>query len=201
VNADRFLRATATALALAVAGLAVGCTPSGQSGDAFAVINIDRFGSGTASVGNVNSNLGDRQATTSVCVTLSNTPKNPTVSTPTALDNVTIVQYTVSYQRLDGGPPPGPFVFNTAFTVPAGRAASSTDPTVTGNSASVLVVLVPAQAKNEPPLLPRPATPLNAVANIVFKGHDGRGQTVSAQGSLSVTFTFDQETTEAPLTC
>jgi hypothetical protein len=196
VNADRFLRAIP--LALAVAGLAVGCTPSGQSGDAFVFLNVDRFGSGTASVGNVNSNLGDRQATTSVCVTLSNNPKNPTVSTPTGLDNVTIVQYTVSYQRLDGGPPPGPFVFNTAFTVPAGTVS---DGVISGNTASVLVVLVPGQAKNEPPLLPRPATPLNAVANVVFKGHDGRGQTASAQGSVSVTFIFDQETAEAPLTC
>ncbi len=59
----------------------------------------------------MNSNLGDRQATTSVCVTLRNTPKNPTVTTPTALDNVVIDQYTVSISRLDGGPAPGPFTF------------------------------------------------------------------------------------------
>jgi hypothetical protein len=198
VNADGFARRTSGRFLLVLAALAAGCTSSGQSGNAFVFLNIDRFGSSTTPVSNINSNLGDRQATTTVCVTLSNNPKNPTVTAPTGLDNVTITQYTVSIARFDGGPAPGPFTFNTAFTVPAGAVANGV---LSGNTATIRVVLVPAQAKSEPPLFPRPAIPLSTVATVMFKGRDGRGQPLETQGGISLTFIFDQDNAETTAAC
>jgi hypothetical protein len=200
VNARLAVRGRCALLLLGVAALA-GCGGSGQSGSAFVFLSVDLFSvSGSTPVSNVNSNLGDRQATTSVCVTLRNNPKNPTVTSPSPLDNVTVTQYTTTIQRFDGGPAPGPFTFNTAFIVPAGTV-SGTPAVFSGNTARVAVVLMPAQAKNEPPLFPRPAIPLNAVATVVFKGRDGRGQDVEAQGAVSLTFIFDQENAETPPSC
>jgi hypothetical protein len=199
LSADAVRRSIVALVAVVLAGLGAGCTGSGSGqtssgGNAFVFLTVDRF-----APANVQSNLGQRQATTQVCVTLRNTPKNPTLTTPTALDNVVITEYTVSFARLDSGPGPGPFTFNTAFLVPAS--------TGTGTSASpggvnnALVVLVPAQAKGQPPLVPVPQGPVSTVATVVFKGEDGRGQRVETQGSVSLTFIFDQETAETAPSC
>jgi hypothetical protein len=185
--------------AVALAGLAVGCTSSGSGqtssgGNAFVFLTIDRIAPAS-----VQSNLGQRQASTQACVTLRNTPKNPTLTTPTALDNVVITEYTVSFARMDSGAAPGPFTFNTAFLVPASTGTGTN--ASPGGVNNVLVVLLPAQAKSQAPLAPPPLTPVSGVATVVFKGEDGRGQRVETQGSVSVTFIFDQETAETAPSC
>jgi hypothetical protein len=203
LSAERPLRPLrALLLPVAAAALLAGCgSGSGQSGNAFVFLSVDLFSvSGATPVSNVTSNLGDRGATTSVCVTLRNNLKNPTLTAPSPLDNITVTQYTTSINRLDGNTvAPGPFTFNVTFTIPAGTAAQGV---VSNNTARLPIILVPAQAKSEPPLLPRPTvSPLSTVATILFKGRDQRGEEVEAQGSISLTFIFDQETAEPPAVC
>jgi hypothetical protein len=122
-----------------------------------------------------------------VCVAITNTLKNPTVTAPTVLDNVTITSYTVSFTRFDGGSPPGPFTLGTSFSIPAGTPGTATN----------VIVIVPAQAKREPPLNPRPRLPLSTTADIVFQGRDGRGNRLSTQGALTVNFVATGDTAEA----
>ena len=82
------------------------------------------------------------------------------MTAPTSLDDVRITSYTVTFTRFDGGTPPGPFTINTAFTVPAGQAGCRGRRRSSNNTASALVVLVPAGSKREPPLHnPRPLLP------------------------------------------
>ncbi len=150
---------------------------SGQSGSAFVFLSVAQI-TGNNGQGSANSSLDDPGASTAVCVAVTNTLKNPTVSAPTVLDNVTITSYTVSFSRFDGGPPPGPFTLNTSFSVPAG----------TPGSATATIVIVPANVKREPPLNPRPGLPLGTTATIVLQGRDGRGNRLSTQGALTVTF-------------
>jgi hypothetical protein len=191
VNGDRARPGAAVLLVSVLVGLLAGCgsSGSGQSGSAFVFLTIRQF---SPSV--VTSSLDDQGTSTMVCVTIENNLKNPTVTAPTTLDNVTITTYTVSFTRLDGGPPPGPFTFNTAFTVPAGTIAG-TPATATGNAAAVLVILVPAQAKRQPPLSgPRPPNPLSTTATIIFRGRDGRGQGHTVEGAVGVTFIRGPET-------
>jgi len=200
VNADRVRSRAALALVPAVALLLAACGGgSGHGGSGFTFLNVDLFSvSGGTPVGAVNSNLDTSNVSTTVCVTLSNNLKNPTVTTPSPLDNVTITSYTVSINRFDGGPEPGPFSFNTAFTVPAGTPSGTTS---TPNTARIPVVLVPAQAKREPPLgNPRPQLPLSTTADVVFQGRTGRGDKVSAQGTINLNFIAD-DTAETPATC
>lgn len=174
-------------LAVLVA-LIAGCDGSGQKGSAFVFLTVDGFSLGSSgSVGSVNSSLADRSSATLICATLRNNLKNPTVTTPTGLDNVVIQSYTVRLTRLDGGPAPGPFTIGAAFTVPAGAVSANTG-VASGNTANVAVILVPAQLKNEPPLSTAPRLPISATAQIVFKGRDGRGETVETQGAISVNF-------------
>jgi hypothetical protein len=203
LSAERSFRILRTLLyPAAAAALLAGCgSGSGQSGNAFVFLSVDLFSvSGATPVSNVISNLGDRGATTSVCVTLRNNLKNPTLTAPSPLDNVTITQYTTSISPLSGNiAAPGPFTFNVTFTIPAGSVANGV---ASGNTARIPVILVPAQAKSEPPLLPRPTvSPLSTVATVLFKGRDQRGEEVETQGSVSLTFIFDQETPEAPAVC
>ncbi|HEV8307661.1 MAG TPA: hypothetical protein VGW35_08320 [Methylomirabilota bacterium] len=195
-------RSRARALALLFLPLALaGCGTSGSSqsgtGGSFTFLTVDLFSlSGATPVSSVNSFLDDNATSTVVCVTLRNNLKNPGVTAPTTLDNVIIRTYTVSITRLDGGPPPGPFTFNTAFLVPAG-VISGTPPAATGNTARVAIILVPAQAKNEPPLRPFPKLPLNATAEVIFKGENARGETLEARGAITLTFLVEAKDTAA----
>lgn len=182
-------------LLVALVALSAGCEGSGQEGSAFVFLTVDGFGSSNAPVGVVNSSIANRNASTLVCATLRNNLKNPTVTAATGLDNVVIQSYTVRLTRLDGGPAPGPFTIGTAFTVPAGTIPSSGG-TVTGNTVNVAIILVPAQLKNEPPLSTAPL-PTAATADIVFKGRDGRGESVQTEGAITVNFVgtdFDDAT-------
>jgi hypothetical protein len=180
VNVDR-IRAGAARLPWPVLVLLVlaacGSGGSGQSGTTFVFLSVAQI-TGNNGQGSASSSLDDPGASTAVCVAITNTLKNPTVTAPTVLDNVTITSYTVSYTRFDGGPPPGPFTLGTSFTVPAG----------TPGSATATIVIVPASAKRDPPLNPRPRLPLGTTATIMLRGRDGRGGGISTQGSLTVTF-------------
>jgi hypothetical protein len=172
-------------LQIAVCGaftlLLSGCGDSGsgpQSGSAFVFLTVDRFGSG-----GVTSSLEDDDSPTVGCVTLRNNLKNPTVTATTPLDNVVVESYTVTYP-IDGL---GPFVFSISLIVPAGT--SSGEPAQpSGNTASAAIVLIPAEAKRQPPLRPFPPLPNTTTATVVFQGRDGRGQRVSAEGALTVMF-------------
>lgn len=196
MNVDRVRSRAPLALVLALALLLTACGGgSGHGGSGFTFLNVELFSiSGSTPVGAVNSNLDRSNVSTTVCATLSNNLKNPTVTTPSPLDNVTITSYTVTFTRFDGGAVPGPFTFNTAFTVPAGTVSTGTSGTTqTGNTAKIPVVLVTAQAKREPPLSnPRPNLPLSATAHVIFRGRNGRGQDTSAEGTISVNFIADE---------
>lgn len=197
MNAER-LRSHIPFLVLVVAaGLWAGCTGSGSdqtgSGNAFAFLTVDLVNPTSAT-----SNL-ETDVSTAVCVTLRNNQKNPTVTTPTSLDDIQVTSYTVKFTRLDGGTPPGPFTFNTAIRVPAGAVASGV---VSGNTVNAIVVLVPVSAKHEPPLRnPPPRLPLSTQADVVFTGRDGRGQRLSGQASLTVTFVSSETAETPPITC
>ena len=193
MNVDR-VRSWATELtwpALALLVLAAcGTSGSGQSGSAFTFLTVSEIRGNAGS--SANSSLDDLDASTIVCATLTNTLKNPTVTAPSILDNVTITSYTVTFTRFDGGPPPGPFTVNTAFTVPAGSPQGQ---------ATTFVVVVPNQAKRQSPLSPRPPLPLPTNADIVFKGRDGRGNGLSTQGSVTVVFVAAGTEAAAPTSC
>lgn len=200
MNADRVRSRTGLVLLSAVALLATACggSGSGHGGSGFIFVTINKITTNSGS-GAANSSLDDSATSTAVCVTFANNLKNPTVTAPTSLDNVTITTYTVSFTRFDGGEPPGPFTINTAFTVPAGTI-SGTPAVPTSNTVNVLVVLVPAQAKRQPPLDSLPRLPLSTTAEIVFKGRDGRGQKHEVQGAITVNFIGGVETEAVP-TC
>jgi len=193
VNVDR-IRSRAARLpwpALALLLLAAcGSGGSGQSGNAFVFLSVAQI-TGNDGQGSASSSLDDAGASTAVCVAITNTLKNPTVSAPTVLDNVTITSYTVSFSRFDGGPPPGPFTLGTSFSVPAG----------TPGSATATIVVVPASAKRDPPLNPRPRLPLGTTATIVLQGRDGRGNSLSTQGALTVTFVAGVTSEGQPTGC
>jgi hypothetical protein len=174
---------------LGAAVLLAGCggSGSGQSGSAFTFLTVSAVTDGTNQVGQVTSSLGPlgtRNVSTSVCMVLQNNLKNPTVTAPTSLDNVQVTSYTVRLSRLDGGPSPAPFTVGTSLTVPAGTVSNGS---VGGNTATAVVILVPAQLKNQAPLSTAP-TPLNATADVVFQGHDGRGSSVQTEASVAVLF-------------
>lgn len=192
----------ASLLVLALVWLATACGDSGsvQSGSAFIFLSVDAFSlNGTTSVASVSSFIEDLEAATQACATLRNNLKNPTVTAPTALDNVMIQSYTVRLIRPDGLLLGGPFTFNTSVLVPAG-AVSSGNPTVSGNTAIVPVIVVPAPVKLSPKVRPPVRLPLTVTADVVFKGHDGRGRDVEAEGSLAVVFQTTGTDAAAPCT-
>ena len=105
------LRHVVTVLGLAI--LLGACEGgSGQSGGAFSFLSVDGFfvtqGQITSSVTSSTSQV----TTTNACVILRNNAKNPTITTPNALDNITVRSYTL---RVNGRT----FTFGTAVLVPA----------------------------------------------------------------------------------
>jgi hypothetical protein len=169
-----------TALVLTTLLVVGGCSSSGQKGSAFVFLSVDSV----SPPGGATSSLADRNTSTVACVTLRNNLKNPTVTLPTGLDTVFLQSYTVQLSRSDGGPVPGPFTFGTSVTVPSGSVSNGA---VGGNTAKVAVILVPAQAKTQPPLSSSP-TPLSGSATVTFKGHDGRGQNLQVVAGIAVVF-------------
>jgi len=166
---------------LAVAALLTACGGSNQSGNAFVYLSVDRFSlNGTTATASVTSSTNPG-TTTSACVTLRNNLKNPTITAPNTLDNVTIQSYTVT---LSGGGSPGPFTFGTGVLVPAGTVTSGV---VSGNTATFGVILVPAGAKGSSGTL--------ATAEVTFQGRDGRGTSVETEGAVTVVFVAGDEPT------
>lgn len=178
---------------------ACGDSGSGQSGSAFVFLSVDSFSlTGTTGVASVSSSIADLLASTQVCVTLRNNLKNPTVTAPTSLDNVLVQSYTVRLVRADGQVLDGPFVFATSVLVPAGTVASGST-AVSGNTAVVPVIVVPASVKRNPGVRPPVRLPLAVTAEVVFKGRDGRGQRHETQSALTVVFVT--EGTDASASC
>jgi len=163
---------------LAIATLLVACEGgSGQSGSGFTFLSVDGF---SLTPGNFVSSVPSstsQSSTTTACVTLRNNLKNPTVSAPTALDNIIVQSYTVTITSLGGGNLGGPFTIGTAVLVPAGSVANG----ILGNNvATFSVLLIPAGSKGSS----------GTVANVFikFQGRDGRGSSVSAEGAVAVNF-------------
>jgi hypothetical protein len=102
---------------------------------------------------------------------------------PSAINAVTISQYHVTYRRSDGRNIPGvdvPYGFDGAITL-----------TVSGGAdASAGFDLVRHAAKEEAPLRALATSPsfIATIADITFYGKDQAGNTLSASGSISVTF-------------
>lgn len=111
--------------------------------------------------------------------------KDPTVTSPSTLNAITLSQYRVVFRRSDGRNTQGvdvPYAFDggVTFTVPAGGSA-------TGG-----FTLVRHQAKSEPPLrnlaYTSAARNISTVADVTFYGKDQSGNDVVASGTMSVTF-------------
>lgn len=160
--------------ALAVVTLLAACEgSSGQSGGAFVFLSVDGFSlSGGALVSSVPSST-TQTTTTQACVTLRNNLKNPTVTAPTTLDNVVVQSYSLT---LSGRT----FTFGTAVLVPAGTITSGN---IGGNTATFSVILVPAGFKGK--------SGTSAAAELRFRGRDGRGRSVEAEGAVTVVFQSD----------
>jgi hypothetical protein len=120
-------------------------------------------------------------------VTMSLILKDPGSATspasPSALNQITITRYHVTYRRTDGRNTPGvdvpyPFDSATTFTVPESG-------NVTGG-----FQLVRNDAKLEAPLLALrdSAVIIDAIADVTFYGRDQAGNDVSATGSIQVNF-------------
>jgi hypothetical protein len=102
---------------------------------------------------------------------------------PSALNQVTITRYRVTYRRTDGRNTPGvdvPFPFDSAvtFTVP-------TDGTVEAG-----FEIVRHTAKQEAPLaaLRTNADVIATITEVTFFGHDQAGNDITASGTLGVNF-------------
>ena len=189
-------RARHTVTLLAIATLLAGCEGgSGQSGSAFVFLSVDGFSlTAGGTTATVNSSI-DTATSTTACVTLRNNLKNPTVTVGTALDNVVVQSYTVTLTAVSGGALPGPFTFGTAVLVPAGTIATGAT-NISNNTATFPVVLVPGRAKLEPSVRPPTPLPMVATAEITFKGRDGRGNSVQAEGAVTVVFVTGQADSE-----
>lgn len=177
------------ALAAAILALLLGACEggSGQSGSAFVFLTVDGFSlTGTAIVSSVPSSTSNN-TTTSACVTLRNNVKNPIIG-PSALDNVVVRSYTVTITPLTPGAPGGTFTFGTAVLVPAGvSTGTGTNATAGASTQTFAVIVVPAGAKGP--------SGGSATVEITFKGRDGRGQSVEAEGAVTVLFTGGDEPT------
>jgi hypothetical protein len=150
---------------------------SGQSGSAFSFLNVDGFSlTANTFISSVSSSTS-QVTTTNVCVTLSNNLKNPTITSPSPLDNVTIQSYTL---RLNGRT----FTFGTAVLIPAG-SVNMGNLVAGSNSRTFGVIAAPAGAKA--------GIGTSALAEYTFKGRNGRGQSVEAEGAITVVFSATAE--------
>jgi hypothetical protein len=106
-----------------------------------------------------------------------------TLTTPSALNAVTINRYRVTYRRSDGLNTPGvdvPYPFDSAMTftiAPGGVVTQAFE-------------LIRHVAKQEAPLMALRANPviISTVADVTFFGHDQAGNELSVMGSMGVQF-------------
>lgn len=105
------------------------------------------------------------------------------LTTPSAMNAVTINRYRVTFRRSDGRNTPGvdvPFPFDSAVTFTIAPGGSVTQP----------FELIRHVAKQEAPLGALASSPvvISTVADITFFGHDLAGNELSASGSLGIQF-------------
>jgi hypothetical protein len=118
-------------------------------------------------------------------LTLKNPGSATSPTSPSALNDVTITRYRVSFRRADGRNTPGvdvPHAFDGAATVTIPASGE----------AAVGFAIVRHQAKIEPPLsgLQRGggANMLSTIAEVEFYGHDQAGNAIVTTGLISVNF-------------
>jgi hypothetical protein len=188
VNASRWLPVPILLL------LVGGCGSSGGSGDDGGAFTFTFLSVNSWSPALPQSSISDVDDTTQVCVTFSNNLKNPTLTSPNSLDNITIQSYTVQLRRADGS------TFSTrtygaGVVVPAGAAPQGSS-VVVGNTATLTAILVPPDVKRDPAL--RTARfPFTGSAEVVFKGRDGRGSGASVEVTIPVVFVATGEDSTA----
>lgn len=116
--------------------------------------------------------------------TISANLKNPGIQA-TAINDVTLTRYRVTFRRTDGRATPGvdvPYGFDggLGITIPA------------GGSATVAFEIVRHQAKLEPPLKNMVGGGgqafISTIAEVTFWGHDQNGNEVSVTGRIDVQF-------------
>lgn len=118
-------------------------------------------------------------------VALSMAMKDPVdVVGPTVTNTITVERYHVDYVRTDGRNTQGvdvPYSFDGAVTG-----------TITTQGATLVFILVRAQAKLEAPLLALRglggAQIISTLAQVTFYGHDQAGNAVSVSGTISINF-------------
>jgi hypothetical protein len=178
IQLPRLARLRHVVTVLGLAGLLGACEGgSGQSGSAFSFLSVDGFSLAANTFLSSISSSTSQSTTTNACVTLSNNLKNPTFTSPSPLDNVTIQSYTL---RLNGRT----FTFGTAVLIPAGSVNMGSF--VAGsNSRTFGVIVAPPGAKG--------GTGTTAVAEFTFKGRNGRGQSLEAEGAITVVFAAGNE--------
>ena len=105
------------------------------------------------------------------------------LTTPSAMNAVTINRYRVTFRRSDGRNTPGvdvPFPFDSAVTFTIAPGGVVTQP----------FELIRHVAKMEAPLAALQSSPvvISTVADVTFFGHDLAGNELSASGSLGIQF-------------
>ena len=109
--------------------------------------------------------------------------KNPSITEPSTVNQVTFTRYRVEYIRADGRNHPGvdvPYPFDSAVTVTSGPGASGT----------AGFELVRHTAKTEAPLvaLANNLQFITTIARVTFYGRDHAGNDVTAVGQIGITF-------------
>jgi hypothetical protein len=109
--------------------------------------------------------------------------KDPTLTGPTTVNQVTFTRYRVEYVRADGRNHPGidvPYSFDSAVTVTSAPGAPAT----------AGFELVRHTAKTEAPLvaLANNLQFITAIARVTFYGRDHAGNDVTAVGQMGITF-------------
>jgi hypothetical protein len=111
--------------------------------------------------------------------------KDPSATTPTAVNSITIYQYHVEYTRTDGHNVQGvdvPYAFDSGVT----------QTIAAGGSGSVPFTLVRIQAKLEAPLAAlaghRGQQVISTIAQVTFYGQDQNGRDVTVSGNIEVDF-------------
>ena len=109
--------------------------------------------------------------------------KDPSLTEPTTVNQVTFTRYRVEYIRADGRNHPGidvPYSFDSALTVTSAP----------GSPAKVGFELVRHTAKTEAPLvaLANNLQFITAIARVTFYGKDHAGNDVTAVGQMGITF-------------
>jgi hypothetical protein len=170
----------AAALALALAG----CSAAYVEGDRSTVLLvIESINEGAPIISDVRG-AGDNPDTIINClakVTVSVRTKNPS-QTATAVQDVRLTRYEVSYRRSDGRGVQG-------VDVPYTISGNMTVTVAAGDSATFPVDLVRHQAKLLPPLSNITGLQLVTMfADVTLNGATISGSNVSAQGTVQVTF-------------